>query len=75
LLFRELKTWYKLDEFDTTKKHIVDILVHTALLTLITSRTLLDLVTEYAENDAVFPPERWAASFRSHAQLILQELG
>jgi len=23
----------------------------------------------------VFPPERWAATFRSHAQLILHELG
>ena len=74
VLFRELKTRYKLDEFDTTKKHIVEILVYTALLTLIASRTLLDLVTEYAEDDAVFRPERWAATFRSHAQLILHEL-
>ncbi|NLV12164.1 IS4 family transposase [Haloarcula argentinensis] len=74
LLFRELKTRYELDEFDTTKKHIVEILVYAALLTLIASRTLLDLVTEYAEDDAVFPPERWAATFRSHAQLILKEL-
>jgi len=56
LLFRELKTRYKLDEFDTTKKHIVNILVYAALLTLIVSRTLLDLVTEHAEGDAVFPP-------------------
>jgi len=74
LLFRELKTRYELDEFDTTKKHIVKILVYAALLTLIASRTLLDLVTEYAEDDAVFPPERWAATFRSHAQLILHDL-
>jgi len=74
LLFRELKTRYELDEFDTTKKHIVEILVYAALLTLITSRTLLDLVTEYAEDDAVFPSERWAATFRSHAQLILRDL-
>jgi IS4 transposase len=74
LLFRELKTRYELDEFDTTKKHIVEILVYAALLTLITSRTLLDLVTECADDDAVFPPERWAATFRSHAQLILQDL-
>jgi len=74
LLFRELKTRYELDEFDTTKKHIVKILVYAALLTLIVSRTLLDLATEYAEDDAIFPPERWAATFRSHAQLILKEL-
>jgi len=74
LLFRELKTRYELDEFDTTKRHIVEILVYAALLTLIASRTLLDLVTEYAEDNAVFPPERWAATFRSHAQLILHDL-
>jgi len=32
-------------------------------------------VTECADDDAVFPPGRWAATFRSHAQLILNDLG
>ncbi|ELY55996.1 putative ISH8 transposase [Natronococcus amylolyticus DSM 10524] len=32
-------------------------------------------MTEQADDDLVFPPERWAATFRSHAQLILHELG
>ena len=58
MLFRELKTRYELDEFDTTKKQIVAILMYAALLTLIASRTLLDLVIGYAEDDAVFPLER-----------------
>ncbi len=35
---------------------------------------LLDLVTEQADDEIVFPPERWAATFRSHAQLVLHEL-
>lgn len=48
--------------------------MYAALLKLIVSRTLLDLITEYAKDDAVFPPERWAATFLSHAQLILHEL-
>ena len=74
LLFRELKSRYELDEFDTTKKHVVEILVYAALLTLLVSRELLDLVSEYAADEAVFPPERWAATFRSHARLILHEL-
>ena len=74
LLFRELKSRYELDEFDTTKKHVVEILVYAALLTLLVSRELLDLVSEYAADEAVFPPERWAATLRSHAQLILHEL-
>jgi len=30
--------------------------------------------TEYATDDAMFPPERWAAIFRSHVQLIFREL-
>ena len=41
---------------------------------LVVSRELLDLVIEYAEEDAVFPPERWAATLRSHAQRILKRL-
>jgi putative transposase len=44
-------------------------------LSLVVSRELLSLVIEHAEDTAVFPPERWAATFRSHAQLILYELG
>ncbi len=75
LLFRELKTQYELDEFDTTKEHVVEILLYAALLSLLVSRELLDLATEQADDEIVFPPERWAATFRSHAQLILHELG
>ena len=74
-LFRELKTQYGLDEFDTTKEHIVKILVYAALLSLLVSRELLALVTEHADGEIVFPPGRWAATLRSHAQLILYELG
>ncbi|THE65840.1 IS4 family transposase [Salinadaptatus halalkaliphilus] len=74
LLFRELKTQYRLDEFDTTKKHVVEILLYAALLSLVVSRELLSLVIEHADDELVFPPERWAATFRSHAQLILYRL-
>ncbi|MDB2272402.1 IS4 family transposase [Halorubrum ezzemoulense] len=75
LLFRELKTQYELDEFDTSDEHVVRILLYAALLSLLVSRDLLDLVTEQADDELVFPTERWAATFRSHAQLILRELG
>jgi putative transposase len=74
-LFRELKTQYELDEFDTSKEHVVRILLYAAVLSLLVSRELLDLVTEQADDEIVFPPERWAATFRSHAQLILHDLG
>ena len=75
LLFRELKTQYELDEFNTSDEHVVKILLYAALLSLLVSRDLLDLVTEQADDELVFPTERWAATFRSHAQLILHELG
>ena len=75
ILFRELKTQYELDEFDTSNPDVVKILLYAALLSLLVSRDLLDLVTEQADDEVVFPPERWAATFRSHAQLILHELG
>jgi len=38
------------------------------------SRDLLSLVTGVADDGTVFPPERWAATFWSHARLILREL-
>ncbi len=75
LLFRELKPRYNLYEFDTSKTYIVEILLYPALLSLLVSHNLLALVTEQTDNEIVFPPERWAATFRSHAQLILCELG
>jgi putative transposase len=74
LLFRELKTQYELDEFNTSNPDVVEILLYAALLSLLVSRDLLDLITKQADDEIVFPPERWAATFRSHAQLILHEL-
>jgi len=75
LLFRELKTQYELDDFTTSKSHVVEILLYAALLSLLVSRDLLDLLTVVADDEIVFPPERWAATFRSHAQHLLHELG
>ena len=75
LLFRELKTQCNLDEFDTSKTHIVEILLYAALLLLLVSRDLLDLVTEQADGEIVFLSERWAATFRSHARLIISGFG
>ncbi|ELZ21457.1 putative ISH8 transposase [Natrinema limicola JCM 13563] len=54
LLFRELKTQYSLDEFSTSKKHVVEILLYAALLSLLVSRDLLDLVTEQADDELGF---------------------
>jgi hypothetical protein len=61
-LSRELKTQYELDEFDTSNPDVVKILLYAALVSLLVSRELLDLVTEQADDEIVFPPERWAAT-------------
>ena len=53
----------------------MEILPYAALLSLLVSRELLDLVTEQADDEIVFPPECWAVTFRSYAQLTLHELG
>jgi hypothetical protein len=74
LLFRESRTLYDLDEFNTTNPAVIEILLYAAVLTLLVSRELLELVIEHADDDTVFPPERWAATFRSHAQRILKRL-
>jgi putative transposase len=42
---------------------------------LLVSRELLALVTEHADEEIVFPPGRWAATLRLHAQSILHDLG
>jgi hypothetical protein len=69
LLFRELQTQYELDEFDTSNPDVVEILLYAPLLSLMVSCDLLDLATEQTDDEIVFLPERWAATFRSNAQL------
>lgn len=73
LLFRELKTLYELDEFDTTNPTVVEIRLYAAVLTLLVSRELLELVIKCADDEAVFPPERWVCDQKVAAQQIHQQ--
>jgi len=74
LLFRELKTQYDLDEFDTSSRDVVKILLYAALLSLLVSRELLELVTEQAGDGSCF---RRSAGRRPSGRtpFILHELG
>jgi hypothetical protein len=77
LLFRELKSRYVLEKFDTSKEHIVKIQITAALLTLVVSRAILRVLVDHAEERGEyvsFPTELWATTFRSYAQLIQMEL-
>jgi len=72
-VFRELKSLYGLEKFQTSDPAIVHLLVVAALLTLTVSRALLGVFQELFPG-TVFPRERWAKTFRSLAQLILEDL-
>jgi hypothetical protein len=55
-LFRELKTLHKLDKFDMNNPAVVEIVLYAAaVLTLLVSRELLELVIEHADDDAGVP--------------------
>lgn len=77
LLFRELKSRYRLDDLPSSKPRIVEVLILTSILTLVVSRVLLGMFREIAvecEEGAIFPTERWARVFESFAPLIAYRL-
>lgn len=48
-----------------------------ALLTLVVSRAIFRVFVDHARDqgdDCVFPPERWATTFRSYAQCVLRDI-
>jgi len=73
LLFRELKSRYSLEKFETGEKAIVEVLVVAALLTLMVSRALLAMFQEI-DPGVEYPEERWATTFRSVVQPVLADL-
>ena len=72
LLFKELKSKYKLDRISSCKQHTVEILIYTALLTLVASRTIRTLILKANPELAHrFPVLRFAEVFSRHAHRIL----
>ena len=64
LIFKELKSHYRLDELPTSKAHIVETLLLGAVITLLVSRRLLQAVRERLRRTAYkMPEQRWAALF------------
>ena len=70
---KQVAALYGLEKFQTSDPAIVELLVVAALLTLVVSRALLGMFQERFP-ETVFPRERWAKTFRSLAQLILEDL-
>lgn len=75
LLFKELKSSYRLDEMPSSKRHVVEALVYVAILTLTVSRFLLFALRRSLQLSKRRTPERrWAAVFKTCAQQILSLL-
>jgi len=72
LLFKEMKTYYRLGEIPSRKPHIVEALLYATLTTLIVSRRLLQAVREALRTRRrVIPEGRWAAIFTAVSAAIL----
>lgn len=72
LVFKELKSSYKLDEIPSSKRHVVEALVYVAILTLTVSRLLLFAMRRRLQLSKVRTPERrWAAIFKTCAHQLL----
>jgi len=71
LLFKELKRHYRLDQLPSAKRHVVEALVWTAILTLVVSRALLGALRQRFPQARPIPPLRWAAVFLDLAPLLL----
>ena len=74
LLFKELKSHYRLGELPSSRKEIVEGLIYTAVLTLIVSRVLLAALRAALPRNRWIPELRWAALFTACAPEILRQL-
>lgn len=73
LIFKELKSAYRIDHLPSTKKHVVEALILTAVLTLIVSRQLLTAIAKRmpASMARRLRPLRWSKVFVAHARHLL----
>lgn len=71
LVFRELKTSYRMDQLPSRKPEVVEALIYASLLTLFTSRHILSAVREYLAATDHAPEERWGRVFNAAAMDIL----
>ncbi len=72
LLFRELKSQYRLEDFPSKKRNVVEAMIYASVLTLVTSRTLLAQLHKtrgFSPEDV--PRQRWATIFSAITQELL----
>jgi len=72
LLFKEMKSYYRLEDMPSRKKHIVEALLFASVVTLLARRRLLQAVRDRLRGVRRCVPEgRWAAVFTSVVAQIL----
>jgi len=73
LLFKELKSTYRLRDMPSKKRAVVEALLYATILTLLVSRQLLAAIRKrWAELAERIPLQRWAAVLESVAPELLQ---
>jgi len=82
LLFKELKSKYALDVLETKNLQVIEALIWTAILTLIVSRRIYNLIRNSASNPEKmvrYTQLRWSTIFAENASdlltVILQDCG
>lgn len=72
LIFKELKSRYALDKIATTKTHIVEAIIWTAILTLLVSRIVYTIIRHFGEAEGKpvirFTQLRWSTIFVENAE-------
>jgi len=72
LLFKELKSHYRIEDLPSRKREIVEALVYAAVLTLVVSRRLLAAVrAKLRSKRDRLPEQRWARVFAALSQDLL----
>jgi putative transposase len=61
LLFRELKSNFRMDQIPSKKQHVVEALVYAAFIALLISRAFLEKLRRSTTCQNRIPQERWAA--------------
>jgi len=75
LIFKELKSQYRLDHLDTRKEHIINAMIYSALLTLIANRALYkELLRREHLTQRDVPILRWGKLFTAIAPIVISEI-
>lgn len=76
LLFKEMKSHYRLEEIPTGKEHIVKGLLYATILTVVVSRVLLKAIRQRlrAGQRHRLNPLRWATVLRASASALLRQV-